>query len=410
MAAALNGRMTSFSQTVSGTDLQALWRDGARALREGRLAEALAAFEAIVTTGEAAPAVWLGLAMAHNRLGDPAAERAALQQALALDPRDLRATLMMADHHAAAGDARAATAYYDTVLQIVATAGTVEPGLETEVGRAHHMRARYARLYERHIEDAMAGRGLDTAEGRRVRRSLDLLLGRRQLFVQEPRGFYFPELPNIQYAERADFPWMDRIEAATGDIRSELLKVLEEDSAFEPYVQADPNRPFFDDHGMLGNPSWSAFYLWKGGSPVPENASRCPATMAALEAAPLCRIPGRTPSVLFSLLRPGAHITPHHGFTNVRYICHLPLIVPEGCAMRVGSETRPWVEGQACLFDDSIEHEAWNRNAERLRVVLIFDVWRPELSETERTLVSELLQAVDSYGSGASSAPSTRTP
>jgi aspartate beta-hydroxylase len=149
---------------------------------------------------------------------------------------------------------------------------------------------------------------------------------------------------------------------------------------------------------MLGNPSWSAFYLWKGGSPVAANIARCPATAAALEAAPLCRIPGRTPSILFSLLRPGAHIAPHHGFSNTRYICHLPLIVPEGCAMRVGSETRSWVEGRACAFDDTIEHEAWNRHPDRLRVVLIFDVWRPELSELERELVSQTLQAVDAFG------------
>jgi len=106
------------------------------------------------------------------------------------------------------------------------------------------------------------------------------------------------------------------------------------------------------------------------------------------------------PSILFSLLRPGAHITPHHGFTNARYICHLPLIVPEGCAMRVGSETRAWTEGRACVFDDSIEHEAWNRNPDKLRVVMIFDVWRPELSEAEQRLVSTMLQAVDAYGGG----------
>jgi aspartyl/asparaginyl beta-hydroxylase (cupin superfamily) len=165
-------------------------------------------------------------------------------------------------------------------------------------------------------------------------------------------------------------------------------------------VQADADRPFFDGHGMLGDPGWSAFYLWQAGAPVPENAARCPATMAALDDAPLCRIPARTPSVLFSLLRPGAHIPPHHGFTNARYICHLPLIVPEGCGMRVGGETRPWIEGQACVFDDSIEHEAWNRNADQLRVVLIFDIWRPELTEAERKMVGAVLEAVDSYAGG----------
>jgi aspartyl/asparaginyl beta-hydroxylase (cupin superfamily) len=231
-----------------------------------------------------------------------------------------------------------------------------------------------------------------------MRQALDLMVGTSELYLQQPRYFYFPELPNIQYAERGQFPWLDRVEAATDAIRAELLKVLEEDAAFTPYVEAEPNRPRFDDKGLIGNPDWSAFYLWKAGEPVAENIARCPSVMEALAEAPLCKIPGRTPSIHFSLLRPGMHIEPHHGFMNARYICHLPLIVPPGCAMRVGSDTRAWTEGHACVFDDSIEHEAWNRNPDQLRVVMIFDIWRPELTGEERKFVSSVLQAVDAFG------------
>jgi aspartate beta-hydroxylase len=162
-------------------------------------------------------------------------------------------------------------------------------------------------------------------------------------------------------------------------------------------VQRDRDRPTFDMRGLLDNPSWGAFFLIKDGAPVEENAPLCPRTMAAVSELPLCRIDGRTPSVLFSLLRPGARIPPHHGFTNARLIGHLPLIVPPGCALRVGNETRAWREGEVLLFDDSIEHEAWNRS-ERSRVVLIFDVWRPELSSVERRLVTRMLTAIDGFG------------
>jgi len=260
------------------------------------------------------------------------------------------------------------------------------------------MQARYAADYETQLRRQLSRHHLDAPPAHRMRRALDLMLGKSEIYLQQPKSFYFPELPNIEYADRAAFPWLDRVEAATDAIRAELLKVLEEDGAFSPYVEAEPNRPSFNDNGMIGNPDWSAFYLWKAGTPVAENIARCPATMAALAEAPLCRIPGRTPSILFSLLRPGMHIAPHHGFMNARYICHLPLIVPEGCAMRVGSQTRAWTEGRACLFDDSIEHEAWNKHPDRLRVVMIFDVWRPELSAAERDFVSSILQAVDGYG------------
>jgi len=385
----------------SAAELQAAWRDGAQALREGRASEALAQFQRIVEAGQANGAVWMGLAMARRALGDPTAERAALAEALKLDPRDLRALLMTADSHVGSGDSRAAFSYYSAFVKLAGA--TADPAVRAEAARAQRAIEQSSADYAEHLNRTVAAHPLQRPEGRRMRRALDLMLGKAELFVQQPRYFYFPELPNIQYAQRDEFPWMDRVEAATGAIRAELLKLLEEDGAFSstgftPYIEAEPNRPSFNDNGMVGNPDWSAFYFWKQGQPVPENIARCPSVMDALAEVPLCDIPGRAPSIHFSLLRPGMHIAPHHGFMNARYVCHLPLIVPEGCAMRVGSDTREWVEGRACLFDDSIEHEAWNRNLDHLRVVLIFDAWRPELSAGERAFVRSVLHAVDGYG------------
>jgi len=381
----------------SAAALAALWNGGAAALQAGRAAEAVAAFEALVAAEPGSATAWMGLAIAHRRLQQPTRSLAALQTALALEPRNPRALLLSADHYAAAGDARAASAFYDAVLKVAEAEG-VDDGFGPELDRARRRCAEFAAAYEGHLKDALGAGRLDGPEALRVRRALDLLAGRSRLYLQQPTGFYFPELPNVGYAEREDFPWLAPIEAATDAIRAELLAVLEAEGAFSPYVEPEADRPTFDDRGLMGSPNWTAFHLMKAGEVVAENAARCPATMAALAAAPLCRIPGRTPTVLFSLLQPGAHIPPHHGFTNARFICHLPLIVPDGCAMRVGAETRAWAEGRACVFDDSVEHEAWNRNAEALRVVLIFDVWRPELSEAERGLVVELLQAVDGFG------------
>jgi aspartyl/asparaginyl beta-hydroxylase (cupin superfamily) len=110
---------------------------------------------------------------------------------------------------------------------------------------------------------------------------------------------------------------------------------------------------------------------------------QCPATWEAVLKLPLPRISGWGPTVVFSLLKGGAHIAAHNGMFNTRLVCHLPLIVPPGCSFRVGNETREWEEGKLMIFDDTIEHEARNDSDED-RVVLIFDVWRPELSEQER--------------------------
>jgi aspartyl/asparaginyl beta-hydroxylase (cupin superfamily) len=104
--------------------------------------------------------------------------------------------------------------------------------------------------------------------------------------------------------------------------------------------------------------------------------------------------------VLFSLLRPGAHIPAHTGIINTRLIVHLPLVVPPDCQLRVGNETRTWEEGKAWVFDDTIEHEAWNRSGET-RVILLLEIWRPELNATERQLVGAMLEAIDAFRGGA---------
>ena len=101
---------------------------------------------------------------------------------------------------------------------------------------------------------------------------------------------------------------------------------------------------------------------------------------------------------LFSILRPHTHIPPHHGMLNTRLICHLPLIVPDGCRLRVGNHTRPVVAGEVLIFDDSIEHEAWN-DSDEVRVILLFEIWRPELTPAERAALTRLFEAVSLYPS-----------
>jgi aspartyl/asparaginyl beta-hydroxylase (cupin superfamily) len=101
-----------------------------------------------------------------------------------------------------------------------------------------------------------------------------------------------------------------------------------------------------------------------------------------------------SPSLYFSVLEPRSRIAPHKGITNARLIAHFPLIVPDNCGFRVGSETRRWEPGKALIFDDMTNHEAWN-DSDRIRVVLIADLWRPELTQWERSAVSALMDCPD---------------
>jgi aspartate beta-hydroxylase len=323
---------------------------------------------------------------------------AAIEGALARNPRDIAALIAKADHLSAGGELRAAAAYYLQAVRL-AQAAPLPPQLRSEVARAQAACDRVASQLESALRARLASEGLEAADASRFRESLDILLGHRQPYFQQPQYYFFPGLPQVQFYGRAMFPWLDAVEKETAAIREEMHAVMRDPHALRPYVQSDPSRPRNEQAGMADNPDWSAFYLWKDGAPVPGNAQRCPRTLAALDGVPFPRVNGRMPSILFSVLRPGAHIPAHNGFINTRLICHLPLVVPKGCSFRVGNETREWIEGEAWVFDDTIEHEAWNRSGET-RVVLLFELWRPEISEAERRLVTALFEAVDAQGGG----------
>jgi len=388
-------------------DAASLNRAGLEALRQGEAAAALEHFRRATAIEGAGADAWFGLSLANRTLGAPEAEAAALDRALQLSPRHLPALIRKGDLYTARSDSRAAASFYRAAIKIARSAGNLSPEWRSEIARIEGLIRETTLDFERHLTADLTHHGLGESGTQRFAQALDLLLGRRQIYHQQPQIFYFPELPQIQFYDRANFSWVRALEADAAAIRAELRGILQAVDRFSPYMQADPDRPAFNTNGLLNDPSWSACHLIKGGEEVAANAALCPVPMNALRRLPLCRVQGRTPTALFSLLRPGTHIPPHHGFLNTRLICHLPLIVPPGCALRVGNDTRQWREGEVVIFDDTIEHEAWNPSRE-LRVVLLFDIWRPELTDQERSLVKAMLESIDRYEGRAGSGRSSR--
>ena len=310
---------------------------------------------------------------------------------------ELRSLLARADDFAARGDVRAAVAFYQTALKSVRNATGLDRDTLAELQRAQAFVMDRAREFQQSLEQAVASADpADPVAAVRLSHSLEMLKGGRRVYQQQPSALYYPYLAQRQFFERDEFEWVPALESATPVIREELVALMDEGAAFQPYVESAADRPHRDFHGLNDKKDWTALYLWRDGKPVEANAKRCPKTMAALEKVPLSRIGSRTPAVLFSRLEPGAHIPPHTGLLNCRLICHLPLIVPKGCWLRVGNETREWEEGKLLIFDDSIEHEAKNP-AEDLRIILLFDVWRPELGEEERAAISSIFEAIDRF-------------
>ncbi len=325
---------------------------------------------------------------------------AAADALLRLNPREPRALVLKADALAGQGDHRSAMTFYGAALGQGRNVAAPPSDLRAELAHAARAQAEGARRFEQGLRDGLQARGFDPASSSaRFSASLDLMTGKRRLYYQQPKFYMFPGLPQIEFQPRETVDWLAGVEAAAPAIRAELDAVLAEPALFAPYVEDRANRPRNAQAGMLDNPAWSAVFLWKDGAEVPEIAARCPETMRALATAPLCRIPGRSPSILFSKLQVGAKIPPHHGLINTRLICHLPLIAPPGSHFRVGGETREWREGQAWAFDDTIEHEAWNDSG-RDRTILIFDVWKPEITPEEQDLIRALFATIDAAGGG----------
>jgi aspartyl/asparaginyl beta-hydroxylase (cupin superfamily) len=257
----------------------------------------------------------------------------------------------------------------------------------------------------RGLADALAS-GLEadlerasSRDRRRLSAAMEVMLGRRRIFTNECFGMHYPFLPADEYFDREHFPWLGDLEEQTDVIRAELVGLLGSgDAGLSPYVAMPPGTPENKWSPLNNNAAWSALHLWKDGARVEEACARAPKTAQIVEGLPLAGIPGRAPTVFFSILQAGKHIPPHTGVTNTRTIIHLPLIVPGDCAFRVGGETREWREGEAFAFDDTIEHEAWNKSS-RDRAVLILDCWNPHLSEHEREMICRMFSVADAQKS-----------
>lgn len=340
----------------------------------------------------------LAAAQALHTLGDATGRLDALDRALAADPYCFPALLQKAAVIEQTSP-RLAAPLFRNALKITPPDERLPPPLRALAVQARACVERDAKALRDALETelAVARARHPGADFRRFDQARDTLCGLAKIYRQEPTMFDFPELPPIEYYPRAMFPWLSDLEASTDAIVEELKRVIrEDDPEFYPYVNHPPGAPVNQWAELNHSRKWSAYFLWKDGARIEPHCARCPTTAEVLSRMPLAGVQGFAPSAFFSTLDPGAHIPPHTGVTNTRLVCHLPLIVPEGAAFRVGSQSRPWKKGEAWVFDDTIEHEAWNKSRE-LRVILIFDVWNPLLSEAERDLIGAMMAARRAY-------------
>ncbi|MDX2242897.1 MAG: aspartyl/asparaginyl beta-hydroxylase domain-containing protein [Leptolyngbyaceae cyanobacterium bins.302] len=159
------------------------------------------------------------------------------------------------------------------------------------------------------------------------------------------------------FYEATDFPFAGVLEDHWQVIQHELQQL--QHNHFIPWSE----RYLYKD-------GWTTFGLYAFGIKIEKNCQLCPQTTKLIETIPNLVTAG------FSSLAPHTHIAPHAGYPEGVLRCHLGLIVPDDCGIRVGDEVRHWQEGNCLIFDDTFEHEAWNRS-DRTRIVLLLDFKPP---------------------------------
>ena len=361
-----------------------------RAFLQQRYRDAAAGYEKCIALQPQSPVFHFNLGTAREQLGDLAGAIRAYLDACRLDPRDARLAMF-------AGAALEAAGRREDAVTMFSLGDDLDPTVRLARGRAEldpEIRRRSAIADRAMREHFTALHQAAVAESER--RSGDLPRLRSAIWIQthdrrfvyrtpgqEPSLFYMPDLEARPITPRERLAWAAEVEAHTAIVRAEYLAAIESGARLSPYVDATTKAPIWRD--LRGRQDWSSLHLFQVAKETPF-AKLFPQTMQALTHADVVRIDGRPMELFFSRLRPGAHIPPHFGIANNRLTIHLPLIVPDGCSIRIGSETHSWREGELFAFDDSFEHEAWNRSSSD-RVVLIFESHHPDLRPEERSAI-----------------------
>lgn len=193
-------------------------------------------------------------------------------------------------------------------------------------------------------------------------------------------NFFYPGLDSQEFHDPAALPWCAELERAFPAIRAEVIHLVASRLGFE--TKSDR----FTSTG-----EWAGAYLWTYGRRMDEIAGWCPATMSTIE-----RIQGAAGigTALFSALSPDSFVSPHHGNTNAKLRCQLPLVVPSACVLRVGEHERRLEEGKCIVFDDSFLHSA-SSGGGGVRIILIVDFFHPDLTPPETAFTTQALQLLD---------------
>jgi tetratricopeptide (TPR) repeat protein len=365
-----------------------------QAMARGDVREAASLLEVAAQRGRDSTTL-LRLATVRRSLGDLSGALQAAAAAVELSPRNFLMCLLLGNLREATGALHAAQRAYQSACAHAPIDLSFQPGMAKQLDWARRQ-VEAGEKWRRRIvawDANEASCRLNRDEERRIRGFRTNILENVDAGPLARPVFMVPGIKPKRYFDPSDFLGIPELAKGTETVRAEFLALAENKSADLSHRLMGLHSAEMDS-GRPGN--WSMIPLIRNGVVVEEFASRCPRTMQLAQKLDLPKLGLISPSLYFSVLEPNSRIAPHTGITNARLIAHLPLIVPDNCDFRVGAESHRWQVGKALVFDDMTVHEARN-DSDRIRVVLIADLWRPELSAAERAAVSDLMNC----GSGS---------
>jgi tetratricopeptide (TPR) repeat protein len=310
----------------------------------GRHAEALAQHDRAVALAPDYEDARCNRGVALHALGRNAEAIECLEVVLAAEPGHAQA-------HFALGMALAAVDRHREAATHCRNAASLDPTYAAKLS------GNFTAYSEMHPAEAQAGM-------QRLNQYIGLFLTNHE----GARMGVYPGLTSRPFHDLRQHPGVRALEANFGAIRDEIEGL----AAAEFQAEAEN----LMDHG-----AWDVFLLYERSRKNEENCARCPTITRIIERYDTVRT--QAGLLYVSKLSPGTHIKPHRGPTNQRLRCHLGVRIPSGdCGLRVGGETRKWRQGECLVFDDALEHEAWNHSPEP-RIVLIIDFWHPDLTPME---------------------------
>lgn len=208
---------------------------------------------------------------------------------------------------------------------------------------------------------------------------------------QKPHLFYLPALKAQPFWSNSNFDWTDEFLSRFDELQGEFSEIIEDiEASGEPYVDKNFADKSFEK--LAGSKNWTALHLFKNGVEDTSLTSRMPILNKLLMKIDLYGLDDKPYEVFFSLLKAGQHIVPHYGLSNHSLTVHVPFVVGDSGKLTVDHIAREWQKGESLVFDDSFEHEAINTSNQD-RVVLIFSIWHPDLTQDERTAIQASFNA-----------------